>query len=92
MPKFNPDLLLGDELEYEALLRGIPHKNNVANLRKSLRDHLNDPTDLKHLKSLDIVTEIQLCSQKLIEVQEIVSSIGSNESPMACLLYTSRCV
>ena len=36
MAQFNPDLLLKDELSYEALLRGLPHVNvTVAELRKT---------------------------------------------------------
>ena len=43
MSQFNPDLLLKDELSYEALLRGLPHANvTVAELRKTLRESRQD--------------------------------------------------
>ena len=47
MALFNPDLLLKDELSYEALLRGLPHANvTVAELRKSIRESgFDTPSD-----------------------------------------------
>ena len=42
------------------------------------------------LKSIDVVAEIQLCSNKLMEVREIVNSIGSDESPMASQRATNQ--
>ena len=43
MALFNPDLLLKDELCYEAILRGLPHANvTVSELRKTLRESRSD--------------------------------------------------
>ena len=53
MSQFNPDLLLKDELCYEALLRGLPYANiTVAELRKTLRESRQDtpaPVSYTHL-------------------------------------------
>ena len=51
MAQFNPDLLLKDELSYEALLRGLPYSDvTVAELRKTLRDNKPDkPLSLIHI-------------------------------------------
>ena len=53
--RFNPDLLLKDELSYEALLRGLPHANvTVAELRKSIRQSgFDTPAELSNLRGLD---------------------------------------
>ena len=54
MAQFNPDLLLKDELSYEALLRGLPYANvTVAELRKTLRENkLDKPSLLNRLSCL----------------------------------------
>ena len=50
MAEFNPDLLLKDELCYEALLRGLKHVNvTVSELRKSLRLTGSETVSYTHL-------------------------------------------
>ena len=77
MAQFNPDLLLKDELSYEALLRGLPHANvTVAELRRSIREWgFDTPAQLNNLSELDYESEREICNAKY-----------------SCLLYTSRCV
>ena len=55
MAQFNPDLLLKDELSYEALLRGLPRANvTVAELRRSIREcGFDTPVQLNYLSELD---------------------------------------
>ena len=78
MTQFNPDLLLKDELSYEALLRGLPYCNvTVAELRKTLRENKPDkPSLLNRLSVLEFESEKETCYRKYTD----------------CLLYTSRCV
>ena len=63
MALFNPDLLLKDELCYEAMLRGLPHANvTVSELRKSLRESRSDtPAQLGKLTELDYESERETC-------------------------------
>ena len=78
--RFNPDLLLKDELCYEALLRGLPHANvTVTELRKTLRESRSDtPTQLGRLSELDYESEREMCYAKYREL-----------TLLSCLLYTS---
>ena len=78
MAQFNPDLLLKDELCYEALLRGLPYANvTVAELRKTLSESRQDtPTQLSRLSEIVLDSERETFYAKYRD----------------CLLYTSRCV
>ena len=67
MAVFNPDLLLKDELCYEAILRGLSHANvTVSELRKSLRESRSDiPSQLDRLRELDYDSERETCYAKM---------------------------
>ena len=59
MAQFNPDLLLKDELSYEALLRGLPHANvAVAELRRSIRECGFDTVSYTHLVRVSLILPI----------------------------------
>lgn len=91
MARFNPDLLLGDELSYEALLRDYPHESQVKDLRHMLRkDGQNKQINLDNLSKLDLSSEIQTCASKFYELQSIVKNIGEEESPTSVVRTSQR--
>ena len=99
MAQFNPDLLLKDELSYEALLRGLPYSNvTVAELRKTLRENKPDqPSLLKcindytnRLSVLDFGSEKETCYHKYTELTSIAQTLRDEKSPAVILHTTQR--
>ena len=92
MAQFNPDLLLKDELCYEALLRGLPHANvTVAELRKTLRESRSDtPAQLGRLSELDYDSERETCYAKYRELTLISQTLHDEKSPAVILRTTQR--
>ena len=82
MAQFNPDLLLKDELSYEALLRGLPYSDiTVAELRKTLRKNRPDkPSLLNRLSVSDFESERETCYHKYKENMERSSRKFESES------------
>ena len=87
MAQFNPDLLLKDELSYEALLRGLPYTNvTVAELRKTLRENRPDkPSLLNRLSVLDFESEKKTCYHKYTEFTSIAQTMRN-----LCLKQASK--
>lgn len=92
MSRFNPDLLLGDELSYEALLRGLPHANvRVTTLRQNLRGANQDvPIDRNRLTELDLSYEVETCIAKYNELTSIAPRIREDKTPIEILRTTYR--
>ena len=92
MAQFNPDLLLKDELCYEALLRGLPYANlTVAELRKTLRESRQDtPAQLGRLSEIDLDSERETCYAKYRELTSISQSLHEEKSPAIILRTTQR--
>ena len=92
MALFNPDLLLKDELCYEALLRGLPHANvTVAELRKSIRESGSDtPAQLSNLSGLDYESERETCYAKYSELTLLSKTLQDEKSPAVILKTTQR--
>ena len=94
MAQFNPDLLLKDELSYEALLRGLPYSNvTVAELRKTLRENKPDkPSLLNRLSVLDFESEKQTCYHKYTELTSIAQTPVSYTHLDVYKRQTTRCL
>ena len=92
MSQFNPDLLLKDELCYEALLRGLPYANiTVAELRKTLRENKqNIPTQLDRLNEIELESEVETCYAKYRELTSISQTLHDEKSPAIILRTTQR--
>ena len=92
MAQFNPDLLLKDELSYEALLRGLPYSDvTVAELRKTLRENKPDkPSLLNRLSVLDFESEKETCYHKYTELTSIAKHLRDEKSPAVILRTTQR--
>ena len=92
MAQFNPDLLLKDELSYEALLRGLPYSNvTVAELRKTLRENRPDiPSQLNRLSVVDFESERETCYHKYRELTSIAQTLRDEKSPAVILRTTQR--
>ena len=86
MAQFNPDLLLKDELSYEALLRGLPHANvTVAELRRSIREcGFDTPVQLNYL------SEREICNAKYSELTLLSQTLQDEKSPAIILRTTQR--
>ena len=87
MALFNPDLLLKDELCYEALLRGLPHANvTVVELRKSIRESGSDtPAQLSNLSGLDYESERETCYAKYSDFTLLSQTLQDEKSPAVIL-------
>lgn len=87
MSRFNPDLLLRDELSYEALLRDLPHVDvRVAELRRNLRGKNQDlPIDINRLKVLELDNEVETCVAKYNELTSLTQTIPEEKSPVEIL-------
>ena len=92
MVQFNPDLLLKDELSYEALLRSLPYTNvTVAELRKTLRENRPEkPSLLNRLSVLDFESEKETCYHKNTELTSIAQTLRDEKSPAVILRTTQR--
>ena len=92
MAEFNPDLLVKDELCYEALLRGLKHVNvTVSELRKSLRQTGSETTSqLDNLRELDYDGERETCYAKYRELIVLSQNLKDKKSPTELLRATQR--
>ena len=92
MAEFNPDLLLKEELCYEALLRGLKHVNvTVSELRKSLRQTGSETTSqLDKLRELDYDGERETCYAKYRELMVLSQNLQDKKSPTEILRVTQR--
>lgn len=93
MATFTPELLLGDELEYEACIRGLPFEGIKVNLlRKNLRDALRDevPIDLRNLSKLNLRKEVQVCCGKFYEIRSTSKNVAEEFEPTNTLRATQR--
>ena len=90
MAVFNPDLLLKDELCYEAILRGLKHVNvTVSELRKSLRETRSDiPSQLDRLRELDYDSERETWYAKYRELTLLSQNLQDEKSPTVILRVT----
>lgn len=92
MSKFNPDLLLKDELVYEALMRGLPYTDiTVSELRHSLREkqHQLSPKS-ERLQCLELGDEVELCYAKFRELSSLARNAEEEKSPAVILRIQQR--
>uniref|UniRef100_A0A1B6L3L9 CCHC-type domain-containing protein n=1 Tax=Graphocephala atropunctata TaxID=36148 RepID=A0A1B6L3L9_9HEMI len=85
MAKFNLNYLLKDELTYELLARGEELKyDNVEDLRKQLRKHLNQIPEPKHLSGkISLQSEIKTIQCKLDFIEVLVNQTTENTSRLS---------